>query len=166
MIASWLQRVGSSVPRGFSRYYVLTLLKERQMTGKQIMEEAAEQSEGMWKPSAGLVYPLLGRLLQEGLIEETEEGKYQITKKGLEVLEDMQVIQETVKKQLDVVMRVGNVGRFIALDVLDRITSMATMLGENMDRISKADRAKYREFLLRELKKLDENKGKEHVDVQ
>jgi len=166
MIASWLQRVGSSVPRGFSRYYVLTLLKERQMTGKQIMEEAAEQSEGMWKPSAGLVYPLLGRLLQEGLIEETEEGRYRITKKGLDVLGDMQSMQDVMKKQLNVLMRVSNVGKFIAMDMLERMTMMGTVLSDNLDRMSRADREKYREFLMKELKKLDEREGKQKVEVE
>ena len=28
MISEWFQRVGSSVPRGFSRYFILELLKE------------------------------------------------------------------------------------------------------------------------------------------
>ena len=106
MIATWLQRVGSSVPRGFSRFYVLNLLQEQPMTGKQIIDSASKESDGMWKPSAGLVYPLLGRLLQEGLIEENAEGKYTITKKGISVLEDLQSIQDIIKKQLDVLMRI------------------------------------------------------------
>ena len=63
----------SVVPRGFSRFYVLSLLKERPMTGKEIMEETAMRTEGAWKPSPGLVYPLLGKLLSGGCIEEVEE---------------------------------------------------------------------------------------------
>jgi len=29
MISEWFQRVGSSVPRGFSRYFILELLKKK-----------------------------------------------------------------------------------------------------------------------------------------
>ena len=166
MIATWLQRVGSSIPRGFSRFYVLTILKEQSMTGKQIMDYASKESDGMWKPSAGLVYPLLGRLLQEGLIEENDEGKYTITKKGVSVLEDLQSIQDVIRKQLDVLMRIGNVGRFVAMDILDRVTSMGIVLSDNLDRMTKTERDKYRKFLLGELKKLEEKEGKEKVEVE
>ena len=166
MIASWLQRVGSSVPRGFSRFYVLNILKVQPMTGKQIIEAASEESDGMWKPSAGLVYPLLGRLLQEGLIEENDDGKYTITKKGMGVLEDLQSIQDVIKKQLDVLMRLGNVGRFLAMDILDRVTSMGVMLSDNLDKMTKADKEKYKKFLVGELKKMEEKEGKQKVNVE
>ncbi|MFQ5920506.1 MAG: PadR family transcriptional regulator [Nitrososphaerales archaeon] len=154
------------MPRGFSRFYALTLLKEQPMTGKQIMESAARESDGMWKPSAGLVYPLLGRLLQEELIEETKDGKYSITKKGIDVLGDLQSIQDVVKKQLDVLMRVGNVGRFIAMDVLDKVTSMGTVLSENFDRMTETEKDKYRKFLVSELKKIEEKEGKQKIEVE
>ena len=78
MFREWTQRVGSAVPRGFSRYYILQQLKEQPHTGKEIIDSAVEASAGNWKPSPGLIYPLLGRLLDEGLIEESENGKYQI----------------------------------------------------------------------------------------
>lgn len=163
MIASWLQRVGSSIPRGFSRFYVLNILKEQPMTGKQIIESASKESDGMWKPSPGLVYPLLGRLLQEGLIEENEDGKYTITDKGIDVLSDLSSIQDVIKKQLDVLMRIGNAGRFIAMDILDRVTSMGVILSDNFDKMTKEEKKKYKKFLVNELKKLE---GKEKVDVE
>jgi len=37
MISEWLARVGSAIPRGFSRQYILSLVKEQAMTGKQII---------------------------------------------------------------------------------------------------------------------------------
>jgi len=163
MIASWLQRVGSSIPRGFSRFYVLNILKEQPMTGKQIIESASKESDGMWKPSPGLVYPLLGRLLQEGLIEENEDGKYTITDKGIDVLSDLSSIQDVIKKQLDVLMRIGNAGKFIAMDILDRVTSMGVILSDNIDKMTKEEKRKYKKFLINELKKLE---GKEKVDVE
>ena len=42
MISEWFQRVGSSVPRGFSRYFILELLKEKTYTGKEIIDYAIE----------------------------------------------------------------------------------------------------------------------------
>ncbi|TLX75429.1 MAG: PadR family transcriptional regulator, partial [Thaumarchaeota archaeon] len=77
MLSQWIQRVGSVVPRGFSRYFILEVLKKNPSTGKDIINKAIAQSGGRWKPSPGLIYPLLGRLLDENLIEETKDGKYQ-----------------------------------------------------------------------------------------
>ncbi|MEM4391628.1 MAG: PadR family transcriptional regulator, partial [Candidatus Nitrosotenuis sp.] len=122
MADDWFQRVGSSIPRGFSRYYILELLLTKPHTGKEIIDAATVQSEGRWKPSPGLIYPLLGRLLDEGLIEESKDGKYQITKKGRATAEDIESINKIIKNQLDVLMRVKNVGRFVALDLIERIS--------------------------------------------
>jgi len=128
MISQWFQRVGSSIPRGFSRYYILEVLKEKPHTGKEIIDKAIEQSQGIWKPSPGLIYPLLGRLLDEDLIEETKAGKYQITRKGKATANDLESINEIVKKQLDVLFRIGSVGRFVAMDILERISSMGGII--------------------------------------
>ena len=87
MVQDWFQRVGSSVPRGFSRYFILELLKKKNRTGKEIIDYAIEQSNGIWKPSPGLIYPLLGRLLDEKLIEESNDGRYRLTKKGSETIQ-------------------------------------------------------------------------------
>ena len=75
MISHWFSRVNSVIPRGFSRQYILNLLKEKPMSGKEIIDFAIYESEGKWKPSPGLIYPMLGRLLEEGLISETENIK-------------------------------------------------------------------------------------------
>ncbi len=162
---NWLQRVGSTIPRGFSRYYVLMLLKEQAMTGKQIMDIAAKDSGGMWKPSPGLIYPLLGRLLQEGLIEE-DKGMYKITQKGLSMLRDMQYMQDMLKKQLDVLLRIGNVGRFVISDLLERLISITSILSDNLERMTKEERERYKEFLLRELKKIEDRENRERVTVE
>jgi DNA-binding PadR family transcriptional regulator len=41
------------------------------MSGKEIIDKAIAESGGIWKPSPGLIYPLLGRLIEEGLIDQT-----------------------------------------------------------------------------------------------
>ena len=160
MISEWFQRVGSSVPRGFSRYFILELLKKNPHTGKEIIDFAIEQSDGIWKPSPGLIYPLLGRLLDEGLIEETKDGRYQLTKKGLETAEDVEKINDIVKKQLDVIFRVGNVGRFVAMDLLEKISTIGSILSSNVTNMTDEETEKYRTFLQEELKKIDQKKSK------
>lgn len=154
MGTEWLERVGSSIPRGFSRYFIINLLKEPH-TGKEIIDAAAEQSDGIWKPSPGLIYPLLGRLHDEGLVEETDDGRYQITKKGAETAENIQKIREVVKKQLDVLFRVEAVGRFVASDLLERLSYIGTTLGANTENMTEAEISRYRQFLNDELERLD-----------
>ena len=155
MISEWFQRVGSSIPRGFSRYFILDVLKKNPCTGKEIIDIAVTQSEGKWKPSPGLIYPLLGRLLDEGLIEETRDNKYQITKKGKAISEDLEAVNKIVKNQLDVIFRLGNVGRFVAMDLLERMTAMGNSLSSNISHMTKEETTKYRKFLESELKKLE-----------
>ena len=160
MISEWFQRVGSSVPRGFSRYFILELLKKNPHTGKEIINYAVEQSDGIWKPSPGLIYPLLGRLLDEGLIEETKEGKYQLTQKGKDTAEDVDKVNDIVKKQLEVLFRLGNVGRFVALDLLEKIAAMGSILSSNFANMTDDETNKYKQFLESELKKVQEKEVK------
>jgi DNA-binding PadR family transcriptional regulator len=166
MISQWFQRVGSSIPRGFSRYYILEVLKEKPHTGKEIIDKAFEQSEGIWKPSPGLIYPLLGRLLDEDLIEETKAGKYQITRKGKATANDLESINEIVKKQLDVLFRIGSLGRFVAMDILERISSMGALLSSNVSNMTKEETSKYRKFLESELRKMEKQPRKKGKSIK
>ena len=160
MISQWFQRVGSSVPRGFSRYFILELLKEKNHTGKEIIDYAVEQSNGIWKPSPGLIYPLLGRLLDEGLIEESKDGKYQLTKKGIETAADVDKINDIIKTQLDVLFRIGNVGRFVAMDLLEKIFSMGSIISSNISNMTEEETGKYKDFLEKELQKIKKQETK------
>ncbi len=166
MISEWFQRVGSSVPRGFSRYFILELLKKKSHTGKEIIDYAAEQSNGIWKPSPGLIYPLLGRLLDEGLIDETKDGKYQLTQKGAETAKDVDKVNDIVKKQLEVLFRLGNVGRFVAIDLLEKIFTMGSILSSNVTKMTDEETQKYKKFLQDELKKIDESSAKKGKKIK
>ena len=169
MISDWFQRVGSSVPRGYSRYFILDVLKKRPHSGKEIIDAAIKQSDGIWKPSPGLIYPLLGRLLDEGLIEETKSGKHQITRKVKSTVEDLESINDILKKHIDVVLRVGSVGRFVAMDVLEKIASMGSLLSSNVSNMTREETSKYKKFLESELKKIEKQsikkKGK-HIKIE
>ena len=141
------------------------------MTGKEIIDKAILQSEGKWRPSPGLIYPLLGRLLEEGLIREIDNGKYKITEKGLDIAADIESVHNILQKQLDVMLRVGNIGKFMAMDLIDRVSTIGSTLSSNLDRMTEQERSKYKQFLMTELNKLDEqennnNNNKETVKVE
>ena len=150
MLSDWIARVGSVIPRGFSRHYILGLLKDQQMSGKEIINKAVLQSDGKWRPSPGLIYPMLGRLLEEG---------YTITDKGVDIASDIESVRHIMQKQLDVMLRVGNVGRFMAKDLIDRIATIGSTLSSNLDRMTEQERNKYKEFLISELNKIDGQKN-------
>ena len=62
--------------RGDVRNAVLALLAEQELNGYGLINGIAEKSNGLWRPSAGSIYPALGLLEDEGLIEPSEaEGK-------------------------------------------------------------------------------------------
>jgi len=160
MFEQWAQRVGSAIPRGFSRYYILKQLQKMPHTGKEIINSAVEDSDGKWKPSPGLIYPLLGRLLDEGLIEETEDGKYQITDEGKTISKDLEVFNKNMKEQIDTVMKMANVGKFMAMDVLERVTILGNLLSSNVSNMTNHEVEKYKKFLKSELEKIKEMDSK------
>ena len=72
--------------RGDVRAAILTLLAERPMHGYEMIQEIAERSQDLWRPSPGSVYPTLQLLVDEGLIVATEtEGSkrlFELTEVG------------------------------------------------------------------------------------
>ena len=73
------------VRKGDVRAAALALLAEEPRNGYQIIQEIAERSHGIWRPSPGSVYPALQQLEDEGLVRATEEGScrtYELTGDG------------------------------------------------------------------------------------
>ncbi|HZU47875.1 MAG TPA: PadR family transcriptional regulator [Mycobacterium sp.] len=58
--------------RGDVRTAILLLLAEQPMHGYEMIQQIAERSNGLWRPSPGSVYPTLQLLVDEGLIVATE----------------------------------------------------------------------------------------------
>ena len=76
---------GPAVRRGDVRAAILVLLAEQPMHGYQIIGQLGERSRGLWRPSAGSVYPTLQQLEDEGLVKlEEREGRkvYDLTDDG------------------------------------------------------------------------------------
>lgn len=78
-------RTQGRASRGDVRAAVLALLSEEPMHGYQIIHEIEKRSAGVWKPSAGSVYPTLQMLADEGLVSlDEQDGKkvYSLTDTG------------------------------------------------------------------------------------
>ena len=76
---------GHRAGRGDVRNAVLALLSEQPLNGYQVMQELAQRSRGLWRPSPGSVYPALQQLGDEGLVRaEDREGRrvFQLTDAG------------------------------------------------------------------------------------
>jgi len=59
---------------------VLTLLDERPMHGYELITELETRSDGRWRPSAGTMYPALGRMEDKGLLVSSDvDGKKQFS---------------------------------------------------------------------------------------
>jgi DNA-binding PadR family transcriptional regulator len=70
---------------GHLRLYLLRLLVDRPMHGYEIIQALADQSGGTYSPSAGTIYPRLGKLEEEGLVTKEADGRktvYAITDAG------------------------------------------------------------------------------------
>ncbi|WP_422744137.1 PadR family transcriptional regulator [Mycobacterium sp. WMMD1722] len=88
------RRGGGRGRRGDVRAAILTLLAERPMHGYEMIQEIAERSNGLWKPSPGSVYPTLQLLVDEGLIAGTETDG---SKKLFELTDDGRTAAEKIE---------------------------------------------------------------------
>ena len=132
------------------------------MTGKEIMEETARRTNGSWKPSPGLVYPLLGKLLSSGLIEEVEEGRgYHITKNGQEFLAQYGQRRKEVDNLFTTVARLGMFGQLLAKDAVDNVTTIMKTFRDDISKLGATQKTKYRKFLVSEIERLDHAEKKE-----
>lgn len=76
---------GPRARRGNVRAAILSLLAERPMHGYEMIQELASRTNGVWRPSAGSIYPTLQLLEDEGLVESVAgEGRrrYSLTDAG------------------------------------------------------------------------------------
>src|SRR2546425_4408785 len=82
-----------SAPKGLLRYYILHKIAQKPIHGYEIIQDMDSKTEGAWRPGAGSLYPILKKLVSEGLIKADPEPSneatrrvYQITPKGVESL--------------------------------------------------------------------------------
>ena len=73
--------------RGDVRAAILALLLEQPRNAYQTIQEITQRSEGVWRPSAGSVYPALQQLEDEGLVQADEASgrrDFRLTDEGKE----------------------------------------------------------------------------------
>jgi DNA-binding PadR family transcriptional regulator len=78
---------GHRARRGDMGPIILRALQEKPMHGYEIISHLEEKSHGMWRPSAGSVYPNLQLLEEQDLVtSKSEDGKkiYSLTDTGKE----------------------------------------------------------------------------------
>jgi DNA-binding PadR family transcriptional regulator len=87
-------RRGPRVRRGDVRAAILDLLAEGQpWNGYQIIQEIGARTQGVWRPSAGSVYPALQQLEDEALVRAETAGDdrrrmYTLTEEGQAYVEE------------------------------------------------------------------------------
>ena len=62
--------------------------------------------------------------------------------------------------------RIGNLGRFVALDMLERISTLGTVLSENATQMTKEEIDKYKKFLKSELEKMEKSSQKNGKNIK
>ena len=80
------RRHGPRVRRGDVRSAILDVLHTaaEPVNGYQMIQQIAERTDGVWKPSPGSVYPTIAQLQDEGLVEDAPTGRkaVQLTEEG------------------------------------------------------------------------------------
>jgi DNA-binding PadR family transcriptional regulator len=143
----WKTTLG--VRRGDFRFLVLIALSEKPMHGYALIQEIGRAYQ---RPvSAGLVYPTLRELEDQGYIaSEEKEGKkiYSLTSEGKKYLEDNKDIVERIKAGKEYTDRMGTLG-FIR-DIRD----IQMMVFQNEEYVDEEKMNKIREILAESKKKV------------
>ena len=74
--------------------------------------------------------------------------------------EDLESFNKNMKKQIDTMMRMTNIGKFMAMDVLERVTILGNLLSSNVGSMTNHEVEKYKKFLQSELEKIKEMDSK------
>lgn len=104
---------GKELLKGSTDTLILSLLKSQPMYGYQIIREIERRSQGYFKFREGTLYPALHRLEAAGLVKGTWQnlpsGKkrryYQLSEKGLELLEQKIVEWRGFSSAINLVMQ-------------------------------------------------------------
>lgn len=145
---------------GEVRLALLSLLEEGPKHGYQLMKDLEARSGGLYRASAGAIYPTLQQLEDEGLItSEQSEGRraYRLTDAGKEELKNsadvVKKIWERAQNWGDWAPWMGPAASMVAgpaANVMKAAMRAATRASENPDRISRI-----REILERTKKEIE-----------
>jgi DNA-binding PadR family transcriptional regulator len=142
-----------SAPKGLLRYYILHKIAQKPIHGYEIIQDIDSKTEGAWRPGAGSLYPILKKLVTEGLIRTEPEPSgeatrrvYQMTPKGVESLAHAKEMFANFQQRFGSLRRLfielidpENLATFF-VDGSNRQFQMAQeMLESKQDKISQSD---------------------------
>jgi DNA-binding PadR family transcriptional regulator len=141
---------------GEVRLAILSLLAEGPKHGYQLMKEMTERSGGVYKASAGSVYPTLQQLEDEELIECEQQGGrriYKITQAGRRELEKD---PETVRRIWERAEEYEDWGRFMTPESVDVFHSIGALVKASMQASRRVGGERVRTILDRARKEVAE----------
>ena len=113
---SWLKEA----QKGYIRMGVLILLNKKPSHGYEIMKEINNRTQGIWKPTAGGVYPILRDLEKSNYIKgqwQTQKNRrlkvYKITTQGQAIL------KRAIVKQAEIFNNISSLFTEFSRDVLN-----------------------------------------------
>jgi DNA-binding PadR family transcriptional regulator len=145
---------GPRARRGDVRAAILSLLAEGNASnGYQIIQSIADRTHGVWRPSAGSVYPALQQLEDEGLIAPEGEGRrrlYALTDEGRAYAEahgdELRASWDAAAGMADnTAIELGDMIRQVMMAVMEvRRAGSASQLAEARRVLADARRSMYR----------------------
>lgn len=132
------------IRRGSAKLLVLKALESRPMHGYDVAKEISSLFEGTYIPSAGVIYPTLQSLEDQGHLTEFQSGEkrvYSITNKGRRFLKDN---DGNLKEILEYVQKRKKDDEFQILQSASRLQK-TIVLGLHV--MSKNDKAKVAMYL-------------------
>ena len=116
--------------KGYAKLAVLMFLNKKPLTGYSIMAEINKKTFGLWKLTAGGVYPILKDLEAKKYIDgewKSEAGRrkktYNITAEG------RQLLSTAIQRQQQMSKTIGNLFREFSRDILGTELSSTSMNG-------------------------------------
>ena len=107
---------------GHLRLYLLSLLAEQPMHGYELIQALSDRFGGTYVPSAGTIYPRLGKLEEDGLVTKESDGRktvYAITEAGRAELAERGSELDGIEDELsDSVRRLANEVRHSVNDAM------------------------------------------------
>jgi DNA-binding PadR family transcriptional regulator len=140
---------------GEVRLAILSLLSEGPKHGYQLMKELAERSGGVYRASAGTVYPTLQQLEDEELIQVEQQGGkkvYTLTDAGRKELESD---PEGVRRIWERAEECEDWGQYFGPETLSLLPSLAPFIKASLRAAGKCGAQRVREILERTLQDLE-----------
>jgi len=94
-------------PRGLLHFYALFSIARKPMRGYDLIREIEAKTDGAWRPGPGAVYPVLQKLVRQGLVSVKKRSEdaptqilYEITPAGLRRIADSKKAMRTSTERM------------------------------------------------------------------